>query len=123
MEPWTGALAQLGVARANALQVKTSQGADADAAVQLAITFLLPVRSRVHRTESRSDQRLVRYPLAACAFTRTLVGMKPFAHASESTQTRTCEVCGQPGTLRGQNLGRPDCVCAANVTDSHRYIQ
>jgi eukaryotic-like serine/threonine-protein kinase len=29
---WTGALAQLGVARANALQVKTSQGADADAA-------------------------------------------------------------------------------------------
>jgi hypothetical protein len=44
------------VARANALQVKTSQGADADAAVLLAITFLLPVRSRVHRTESRSDQ-------------------------------------------------------------------
>jgi serine/threonine protein kinase/tetratricopeptide (TPR) repeat protein len=29
---WTGALAQLGVARANALQAKTSQGADADAA-------------------------------------------------------------------------------------------
>jgi len=29
---WTGALAHLGVARANALQVKTSQGADADAA-------------------------------------------------------------------------------------------
>jgi probable HAF family extracellular repeat protein len=29
---WTGALARLGVARANALQVKTSQGADADAA-------------------------------------------------------------------------------------------
>jgi eukaryotic-like serine/threonine-protein kinase len=29
---WTGALAHLGVARANALQLKTSQGADADAA-------------------------------------------------------------------------------------------
>jgi eukaryotic-like serine/threonine-protein kinase len=29
---WTGALAHIGVARANALQVKTSQGADADAA-------------------------------------------------------------------------------------------
>jgi eukaryotic-like serine/threonine-protein kinase len=29
---WTGALAQLGVARANALQAKTSSGADADAA-------------------------------------------------------------------------------------------
>jgi serine/threonine protein kinase/tetratricopeptide (TPR) repeat protein len=29
---WTGSLAQLGVARANALQAKTSQGADADAA-------------------------------------------------------------------------------------------
>jgi len=29
---WTGALARLGVARANALQVQTSQGADADAA-------------------------------------------------------------------------------------------
>ena len=29
---WTGALAHLGVARANALQAKTLQGADADAA-------------------------------------------------------------------------------------------
>jgi hypothetical protein len=29
---WTGALAHLGLARANALQAKTSQGADADAA-------------------------------------------------------------------------------------------
>ena len=29
---WTGALARLGVARANALQIKNSQGADADAA-------------------------------------------------------------------------------------------
>ncbi len=29
---WTGALAHLGVARANALQAKTSEGADADAA-------------------------------------------------------------------------------------------
>ena len=29
---WTGALAHLGVARANALQSRTSQGADADAA-------------------------------------------------------------------------------------------
>ena len=29
---WTGALAHLGVARANAVQAKTSQGADADAA-------------------------------------------------------------------------------------------
>jgi len=29
---WTGALARLGVARANVLQAKTSQGADADAA-------------------------------------------------------------------------------------------
>jgi hypothetical protein len=29
---WTGAMAHLGVARANALQAKTSQGADADAA-------------------------------------------------------------------------------------------
>jgi serine/threonine protein kinase/tetratricopeptide (TPR) repeat protein len=34
---WTGALAQLGVARANALQAKTSQGADADAARVLAL--------------------------------------------------------------------------------------
>ena len=29
---WTGALARLGVARANALQARSSQGADADAA-------------------------------------------------------------------------------------------
>jgi len=29
---WTGAMAKLGVARANALQAKTLQGADADAA-------------------------------------------------------------------------------------------
>jgi len=29
---WTGALAHLGLARANALQARTSQGADADAA-------------------------------------------------------------------------------------------
>jgi hypothetical protein len=29
---WTGALAHLGVARANALQARTAQGADADAA-------------------------------------------------------------------------------------------
>jgi hypothetical protein len=29
---WTGALARLGVARANAFQAKTSQGVDADAA-------------------------------------------------------------------------------------------
>ena len=29
---WTGALAHLGVARANVLQARTSQGADADAA-------------------------------------------------------------------------------------------
>jgi hypothetical protein len=29
---WTGALARLGVARANALESKTSRGADADAA-------------------------------------------------------------------------------------------
>jgi len=31
---WTEALARLGVARANALQAKTSQGADADARVR-----------------------------------------------------------------------------------------
>jgi len=35
---WTGALARLGVARANALQSRTSQGADADAARVRAIT-------------------------------------------------------------------------------------
>ena len=35
---WTGALAHLGVARANALQAKTSQGADADAARTRALT-------------------------------------------------------------------------------------
>jgi eukaryotic-like serine/threonine-protein kinase len=35
---WTGALAHLGVARANALQAKTSQGADADAARVRALT-------------------------------------------------------------------------------------
>ena len=29
---WTGALAHLGIARANALQAKTARGADADAA-------------------------------------------------------------------------------------------
>jgi hypothetical protein len=32
MNCWTGALARLGVARANALQAKTAQGTDADAA-------------------------------------------------------------------------------------------
>jgi serine/threonine protein kinase/tetratricopeptide (TPR) repeat protein len=35
---WTGALAHLGVARANALEAKTSQGADADAARVRALT-------------------------------------------------------------------------------------
>jgi hypothetical protein len=35
---WTGALAHLGVARANALQSRTSQGADADAARVRALT-------------------------------------------------------------------------------------
>jgi hypothetical protein len=35
---WTGSLARLGVARANALQAKTSQGADADAARTRALT-------------------------------------------------------------------------------------
>jgi eukaryotic-like serine/threonine-protein kinase len=35
---WTGALSRLGVARANALQAKTSQGADADAARLRALT-------------------------------------------------------------------------------------
>jgi tetratricopeptide (TPR) repeat protein len=35
---WTGALAHLGVARANALQVKNSNGADADAARVRALT-------------------------------------------------------------------------------------
>ena len=35
---WTGALARLGVARANALQARTSQGADADAARARALT-------------------------------------------------------------------------------------
>ncbi|MBZ5599916.1 MAG: tetratricopeptide repeat protein, partial [Acidobacteriia bacterium] len=35
---WTGALAHLGVARANALQSRTSQGADADAARDRALT-------------------------------------------------------------------------------------
>ena len=35
---WTGALAHLGVARANALQARTSQGADADAARVRALT-------------------------------------------------------------------------------------
>jgi eukaryotic-like serine/threonine-protein kinase len=34
---WTGALAHLGVARANASQARTSQGADADAARVLAL--------------------------------------------------------------------------------------
>jgi hypothetical protein len=34
---WTGALAHLGVARANALQSRTSQGADADAALVRAL--------------------------------------------------------------------------------------
>ena len=34
---WTGALAHLGVARANALQARTSQGADADAALVRAL--------------------------------------------------------------------------------------
>jgi hypothetical protein len=35
---WTGALAHLGVARGNALQARTSQGADADAARTQALT-------------------------------------------------------------------------------------
>jgi hypothetical protein len=35
---WTGALAQLGVARANAMQMKASSGADADAARVRALT-------------------------------------------------------------------------------------
>ncbi len=34
---WTGALAHLGVARANALRSRTSQGADADAALVRAL--------------------------------------------------------------------------------------
>jgi hypothetical protein len=37
---WTGALAHLGVARANALQARTSQGADADAALTAYKDFL-----------------------------------------------------------------------------------
>jgi eukaryotic-like serine/threonine-protein kinase len=36
---WTGALAHLGVARANALQARTSQGADADAAVRALVAY------------------------------------------------------------------------------------
>jgi len=32
---WTGALAHLGVARANALQARTSRGADADADIPI----------------------------------------------------------------------------------------
>ena len=36
---WTGALAHLGVARANALQAKTSHGADADAARVRALAY------------------------------------------------------------------------------------
>jgi eukaryotic-like serine/threonine-protein kinase len=36
---WTGALAHLGVARANALQARTSQGADADAAYKDFLTL------------------------------------------------------------------------------------
>jgi hypothetical protein len=36
---WTGALARLGVARANALQARTSQGADADAARVRALAY------------------------------------------------------------------------------------
>lgn len=35
---WTGALARLGLARANALQARTSQGADADAALSRALS-------------------------------------------------------------------------------------
>ena len=35
---WTGALAHLGVARANAMRMKTSSGADADAARVRALT-------------------------------------------------------------------------------------
>ena len=35
---WTGALAHLGIARANALQARTAQGADADAARVRALT-------------------------------------------------------------------------------------
>jgi serine/threonine protein kinase/tetratricopeptide (TPR) repeat protein len=42
---WTGALARLGVARANALQAKTSQGADADAA---APAHSLPTKTSSH---------------------------------------------------------------------------
>ncbi len=47
---WTGALAHLGVARANALQSRTSQGADADAARVRALAaykdFLTPLEVR-----------------------------------------------------------------------------
>jgi len=59
---WTGALAHLGAARANALQAKTSQGADADASRVRSLAayknFLTlwkdadPRYSRPHRCES-----------------------------------------------------------------------
>jgi tetratricopeptide (TPR) repeat protein len=48
---WTGALAHLGVARANALQAKNSQGADSDAARSRAIAAYIP-----HPLERRRPQ-------------------------------------------------------------------
>jgi eukaryotic-like serine/threonine-protein kinase len=43
---WTGASARLGVARANALDARTSQGADADAARVRALAVPYPLERR-----------------------------------------------------------------------------
>ena len=54
---WTGALAHLGVARANALQARTSQGADADAA-RVSLDFGNGLRTDMRNASIRVDSRL-----------------------------------------------------------------
>ena len=67
---WTGALARLGVARANALASKTSQGADADAARVRALAaykdFLAPLERRgPGRPDLQAGQSRVRQAAVA----------------------------------------------------------
>ena len=74
---WTGALAHLGVARANALQAKTSQGADADAAraprprcLQVfpdALEGCRPRHSGLQTSQSRVHQAAIAEDLASDA--------------------------------------------------------
>jgi len=78
---WTGALAQLGVARANALQSRTSQGADADAARVRALAaykdFLtvwkdadsdIPIYKQAKAEYAKLQQTVLRVPKANISY-------------------------------------------------------